>query len=81
MLRPVHGNGTYESPHWVARYGIGRGQAPTLAMAAKAVRDDSRGSQQGQVSVRIQRFIYASQGRRRSSELDLLVGGMDRWTG
>jgi hypothetical protein len=34
-----------------------RGSAPTLAMAAEAVRDDSRGSQQGQVSVRIQKYI------------------------
>jgi hypothetical protein len=37
-------------------------------MAAKAVRDDSRGSQQRQVSVRIQKFIL------RLAEYKTLVG-------
>jgi len=36
---------------------FGRGQAPTLARAAEAVRGDSEGAQQGQISVRIQEFI------------------------
>jgi hypothetical protein len=35
----------------------GVGKPQSLAEAAKAVRDDSRGSQQGQISVRIRRFI------------------------
>jgi hypothetical protein len=35
----------------------GVGKPQSLVEAAKAVRDDSRGSRQGQMSVRIQRFI------------------------
>src|SRR5829696_4249881 len=41
-----------------------RGEAPTLAMAAEAVREDSRGSQQGQVSARIQKYILRPQDTR-----------------
>jgi hypothetical protein len=35
----------------------GLGKPQSLAEAAKVVRGDPRGSQQGQISVRIQRFI------------------------
>src|SRR5215211_3796016 len=36
MLRPVHGSGTYESSHWVARCGIGTWVSPNIS-------DGSRG--------------------------------------
>ncbi len=52
-----------------------------LGVAMKGFRRQPRGSQQGQVSVGIRGLSYASPGTRFSSELDLLEGGRDRWTG
>jgi hypothetical protein len=82
ILRPVHGSGSYEGSYRVARCCTGTGAAPKIG-------EDRGGSLKAILvalsSDRLARVFRGLScvlpGRRLSSELDLLVGGMDRWTG